>query len=336
MNIVKANSQIFQALYIDTDAKENKDKIVLIEETCESLPTAQGILNTMYKEPYYGMVIAGTNIAIMKFRSALIDADIETNLGSKEIVDILTKVVDLAYGKKCEVVYYKGPVQYGDLPKMTVAIDLKSLFNEFKGFTGKDFMENLVGVNKELRDEVKKMDLKEYAKNKEWVDKNKQKIIDLEKALKDNDAKTKDIDNYLKELVLDDSNHPIVEFLGRDFAKLKYYLVNLLEFKMYSPALKNQDNTLEEIEEDKKKWPDNANLIDPREALKSILLTSEIADNKTMHPSNLVNIGFKPDTNQLIVALKNPTIFNLPYWPAGPLAKPQVEFIESAKFLDKE
>ncbi len=339
MNVVKANSQIFQALYIDTDAESNKDKIVLIEETCESLPSAQAILNTMLKEPYYGVVVAGTNIAVMKFRSKLIDADIETGLGSKEISDILTEVANLAYDNKCEIPYYKGPIQYGDLPKMTVAIDLKSLLSGFTGFTGKDFMDNLIGVNKDLQKEVDKINLKEYKETKKWIKRNEKDIIELEELLKDGDKKTIDIDNFLKQATVYD----IDEYLGKDFDNLKYYLVDLKTFKQNVPAMKDEVDknfTVDEINQNKKDDfnPENdfkPKSTDPREVMKSILTSVKMVGGKQMDPSNLVDVGMSDD-QQLLVALKKPVAFDLPYWPKNPVTNPTLKLVEKFSFLKEK
>ena len=340
MNVAKANSQIFQALYIDTDAKSNKDKIVLIEETCESLPSAQAILNTMLKEPYYGVVIAGTNIAVMKFRSKLIDADMETGLGSKDISDILTEVANLAYDNKCEIPYYKGPIQYGDLPQMTVALDLKSLFDlgKVKDF-GKSFMDNLIGVNKELQKKVEKIDLKEYAKLKDYVKNNENKYVEIEKLLKDNDNKTKDLDNFLKNITVYD----VSNYLGQNFDNLSYYLIDLKTFKQNIPAMKDEVDktfTVEEIEKNKEDDfnPDNnfkPKSTDPRDILKAVITTMNTTSGKKMDPSNLVDIGMS-DKQKLLVAVKKPVGFNLPYWPKSPISSPTLSLIEEFQFTKQK
>ena len=338
---VKANSQKYQALYIDTDAKENKDKIVLIEETCESLPQAQGILNSMLKEPYYGVVVEGSGISIMKFRSKLIDADTETGLGSKGVSDILTEVVNLAYSNKCEIPYFKGPVQYGDLPQMSVAFDFKSLFDisKFKE-AGKDFMDNLIGVNKELRDEVSKIDLKEYKKTQEWIRKNEKEFKEVEKLLKDGDKKTVDLDNFLKNAVLDTG---IEEYLGKDYDNLKFYEVDLKSFKQNVPSLKDEaDISVEQIDRDKEEDdtfnPDfdfKPKSQDPREILKALLTSLPTTYGKKMDPANIVDIGMSNE-QKLLVAVKKPVDFDLPYWPKSPLNNPTLKLIEKFHFLKQK
>lgn len=328
---VKANSQKYQALYIDTDAKESKDRIVLIEETCDSLPQAQGILNSMLKEPYYGVVIEGSSIAIMKFRSKLIDADIESGLGSKDVADLLSEIVNLAYANKCEIPYFKGPVQYGDLPQVSVAIDLKSLFDlgNLKG-AGKEFMDNLIGVNKELREQVEKIDLKEYKKTQEWIRKNEKEYKEIEKLLKDGDKKTVDLDNFLKDALIGENGFE--EFLGEDYDTLSYYVIPADVFKKADPEASDEEYSIDEIENDKHAGDFSS---DPRKKLKDIVLKTNTDYAKPMDKSNLVEVGMSSDSKNLLVVLKKPVKLSLDYWPSGP-AKMSYDALTDYIFLGQK
>lgn len=348
LKVVTANSQVFQALYIDTDAKEDKDKIVLIEEMVDSLSEAQGILHSMLKEPYYGMVVAGGNISIAKFRAKMYDVDHEENLGKEDMAEILTQIAKLAYSLKCEVVHFKGPVKYDKIPEqmrnVSVALDLKKIFDP-KAIKegGKEFWRNLIGFDKEIEKQYQALDLKEHKKLVDYLAKNEKSIENLKKALKDHGTKSPNLDNMLGDLKLNDFD----EYLGPTYSNLKYYKIDLVEFKRVMniadegdlpppvPPVEVDETNMSE-EEKKGEFPYDKNKItnddsnDPRLVLRSLLSNLPNANKKLMGKDNIVDIGINKDS--LMLAIKKPDDYNVKWWPRAPI-KGTVKLLESYDWL---
>lgn len=328
MKIALANSQMFQALYIDTDAEKSEDRITLIEELVESLPEAQQILTTSMKEPYYGMVIAGSNIAISKFRSKIYDLDKKENLGTEEISEMLAKIAEVAFDQKCEVVFFKGPVEHKGIPQImkntSVAIDLKGIFDPQKiKEGGKEFWKNLIGFDKELEKKYNKLDLKEHKKIMDYLEKNEKSIEGLNEAIRDNHLKTPTIDKMTQDLEVRDYE----EYLGPDYDGLVYYKIlrndfdNATKFssKEAEPAPVD-DNATEE--EKKGEFPfDKPAAADPRKHLLDVLKALPTVHGKPMEPSNIRDVGKSIGNNDsLLLALERPTQYSsINWWPREPI-----------------
>ena len=358
LQITTANSQVFQSLYIDTDAKEDKDKIVLIEEMVDSLPEAQGILHSMLKEPYYGMVVAGSNIGVAKFRAKMYDLDHEKNLGKEDMAEILTQIAELAYSLNCEVVHFKGPIKYDDTPEkmknISVALDLKSIFDPAKiKNAGKEFWQNLIGVDKELEKEYNKLDLKEHKKLMDYLEKNEGSIEKLNKAIKDKTIVAPNLENMLADMKIDDYE----EYLGPTYSNLKYYYIGLRDFLnrqgsskeekayMYDdkpeskpldpnepPPVPVEDPNMTQ-EEKEGKFPFDKPVVkkgDPRETLKSWLISVQNSHGKLMDKTNIVDIGINKD--HLILALKRPEQYKETWWPKSPV-KGTTQLLKSFDWL---
>lgn len=221
-----ANTQSFQTMYIDDEAKDSDEKIVLIEEMSESLPEATGVLNSLFKEKFYGMVAAGSTISLADFRAKLYDYDKEQKLGaSKDISEILKKIVDICYDCKCEMVYYKGPTLYENIPEdlknVSIAFDLKGLFSSGKQIT-KDIWENLLDkkANFDMKRDFNKKSLKEQKELAKEMEKNKK---DLLEAIKETPREKGDILNeMLKSMKIDEN---LQHYLGTDYADKVLYNV---------------------------------------------------------------------------------------------------------------
>ncbi len=222
-----ANAQVFQPIYIDSDAKDSNDKIVLIEEMAETLPEATGILNSLFKEKYYGMVATGSTIALANFRAKLFDTDRSDNLGSMETADLLKKIVDICYASNCEMVYYKGPSLYEDIPEdlknVAVAIDLAEIAKKGKEVT-KEVWEKILSKDSNTDKQLNNMKASEYKKLVDYLEKNEKSYKELQKALKDNyKIDTNNILNdMLHEIKVEDD---IGEYLGTKYDKLHFYVV---------------------------------------------------------------------------------------------------------------
>jgi hypothetical protein len=332
MKIVLANSQMFQALYIDTDAEKNEDKIVLIEEMVESLPEAQQILTTAMKEPYYGMVIAGSNIAITKFRSKIYDLDKKENLGKEEIGEMLAQIADVAFDQKCEVVFFKGPIEHKGVPQamknVSVALDLKSIFDPAKiKSAGKDFWNNLIGVNKDLEKQYEELDLKKHAELMDYLKRNESSIEKLNKAIKEKSVNLPNVEKMLHEL---DTDMDITEYLGADYENLKYYYISLDDLYNNSKLQRPKD---EEPEEDDdlgfEKTINPAQ--DPRQFVKGIITTIPNVNGRIMDKGNVADVGM--DETHVLVALKKPDSFDMPYWPKAPIKRPTLDLIKQMHWL---
>lgn len=229
MQIAKANTQVFQTVYIDTDAKEPKDKIVLIEEIVESLPEATAILTSMMKEPYFGVVVCGGNIDIAKFRSKLAEADSQEGLGKKNVKDIILKIHLVCSECKCGMVYFKAPKVYEELPKLSTA----GLFDSFKKLIGLElndkgefgFLGNILGYDATLEKQYKELDLKEHKKLLDYVKQNEKDFDKLRKEVKKTKKDT-NLDDIYDDLV--DYDY-VQEYLGSGWEGMKFYIVPISE-----------------------------------------------------------------------------------------------------------
>jgi hypothetical protein len=329
MKIVLANSQMFQALYIDTEAEKAEDKIVLIEEMVESLPEAQQILTSLMKEPYYGMVISGSNIAITKFRSKIYDIDHKDQIGKEEMGEILAQIAQIAFDQKCEVVFFKGPIEHKGIPEqmknVSVALDLKGIFDPEKiKNAGKQFWDNLIGVDKELEKRYQKIDLKEHKKLMDYVEKNEKSIESLKEALKERGIKAPNIDNMLSDMDVQD----IEEYLGPNYSNLKFYEIKK---DLFLTATKNGVKPGEEPfnpGEDQKPEenfpygePKKPMQKDPRLALIQSLTAPDgsalkTRNNTVMEKTNIADVGMNGD--YLVLALKKAEDYDLNWWPKQP------------------
>ncbi len=331
MKVALANSQMFQSLYIDTDAEKSSDKIVLIEEMVESLPEAQQILTSLMKEPYYGMVVAGSNIAITKFRSKIYDEDKKDNIGSEDMGEMLAKIAEIAYDRQCEVVFFKGPVEHRGIPEQmkntSVALDLKSLFDPAKiKNAGKEFWDNLIGVNKDLEKQYQALDLKKHAELVDYLDRNESSIIKLKEEIKKREINLPNMDKMLHEIEIDDN---ISDYLGSDYENLKYYYIPLDAFYAAHPKIAKPKQPTEEEQADDEFDPfdDKHQEADPRAMIRGILTQVEnVATKKPMDKSNIADVGM--DETHLIVALKKPSSPDLAYWPKAPLKRPTLDLIK--------
>lgn len=224
---VTSNYQSFQPIYIDSETKDIDDKIVLIEEMSESLPEATGVLNSLFKEKFYGMVAAGSTIALANFRAKLYDYDKVNKLGAMKIVDALKKIVDVCYECKCEMVYYKGPVFYEDLPNdlknVSVAFDLKDVFTKGKEIT-KDVWTKLLAKDSGIEKQLGNMNTKEYKDLVKFLEKDEKSYKELQKALKNSDKI--DTNNLLNEMLHEiDVDDDLEEYLGKNYINLFFYIV---------------------------------------------------------------------------------------------------------------
>lgn len=309
MKIAIANSQLFQSLYIDTDAKKTRDKVVLIEETMETLSEAQGVLHSMMKEPYYGLVISGSNINVTKFRSKIYDKDVEECIGGLEIADILSVIAEVAFQCKCEISHFKGPIKYDKLPEsMVVAFDFKSLFDTEKiKKAGNQFWKNLTGFNEDLEKKYQELDMEEHKKLMDYLDKNEGSIKDLQKAIKDSGQKVPKIEKLLDELKVDEN---FVEYLGGDWEKYSYYLIN-------------KQNIKEDIGTE-------YNDKDLRDIVRRILEDMPNSYGR-VRADNLLHVGSN-DIN-VVVIMKSNDSYDFPWWPSkGPIKYPTLDLLKKFEY----
>lgn len=246
---VLANAQVFQAIYINTDAEKKQEVIVFIEDLVESESQAEGILNSMLKEPYFGMVVSGTNVNVAKFRHNVYELDNSESLGSKDVKTILKTIVNESKKCKCMVEYVKAPHIYDESPDVmleacgvelkdgqitaanispivvkrqhSIAIDMKKMFEGFSDFMfGTDY-------NK-YRENIEDMNIEEFRKLKDYFDKNQEDVNDLRSELK-KAKKGKELEKVLKDFDLIDADRgmsKMEELVGlRDFQNAKYYIV---------------------------------------------------------------------------------------------------------------
>lgn len=291
--ITIANSQSFQAIYIDTDAKKDADKIVLIEELVDSEPEAVGILNTMMKEPYFGMVIGGSSINLAKFRSKVYDEDKQESLGGKDIKVIIPRLAKLSIECKCEVIYFKGPIQYKELPNVSVAFDFKKLFDMSKiKEGGAEFWNNLLGVNKQLEKSYQELDIKKHAELMDYLNKNERVIDELRK-----DLKKKGETNFLDEILEDmDSFSGLEQYLGKDYEDKVFY-------KIPANQLSKLGDTPQGIA--KTMW--------------SFLGKVYLDRYKRDIPADLISgIAYNEKDKFVLVVTEDPLKFDLKWWPPRP------------------
>lgn len=226
--MAELSNQSFQTIYIDSRAKNADEKIVLIEEMYETLPEATGVLNSLFKEKFYGMVAAGSTICLADFRAKLYDYDKEHKLGAlEEVASILKKIVDVCYACGCEMVYYKGPSFYENIPEdlknVSVAFDLKGLFGSGKQIT-KDIWENILWekASFDIKKDFNKKNLKEQKELLKEMEKNKKSLLE---ALKES---PKDKNNPLNEMLKSmDIDEDLQRYLGTDYAnKYSYNIID--------------------------------------------------------------------------------------------------------------
>lgn len=229
--------QSFQSIYIDDQVEDPNEKIVLIEEMYESMPEAAGVLNSLFKEKFFGLVLAGPTIMLANFRAKMYDYDKENNLGSLEISEILKKIIDICYECECEVVHYKGPIVYDNIPdelkNVSVSVYLRDAFNvsvvdkktatyaiSLKDFNPKNILKELT-KNKAI-DDLELMDVKEVKSLMDYLNKNEKDLNSLQKAIKESDDKNPN--NIVNEIIHEmDVNDDLQYYLGTKYDKLVFY-----------------------------------------------------------------------------------------------------------------
>lgn len=260
---VLAGTQVFQAVYIDTDAPKKTDTIVFIEDLVETLPHAEGILNTMLKEPYFGIVFSGSGVNVAKFRHKIYELDQHAELGKLDIKTLLKTLVDESKKCGCIVEYIKAPHLYTESPEQTLEasgvefrngkftvtnispIVVKKQYSlAFDLFgTGRKLWENFADFlfdtdYKKFYSELEKMDGKRIKELRDFYDnpKNKKMVEELRTELKGlkNDQQKKEIEKVLKDLdsldvkVGKDAEKPkkLEEQLGIRLKDAKFFMVD--------------------------------------------------------------------------------------------------------------
>lgn len=332
------SNQTFQVIYIDDESENPKDKIVLIEETQESLPEATGILNTLEKETKYGIVAVGSAIAIANLRANLYDNDKEKNLGSKEIVDILTGIVDIIFASECEVAHYKGPQFYDPIPKLmekvSVAIDL-SFIKDLKGNIKNTWDKFLSDSTKDIGN--KDMSDKDFEELEKYLKNNENSYKELEKVLKESeDPNVKKLMNVLDNMDVDE----VDDYYGAEFDGIKYKikagkeqtvesLVDLIVYSYFSDSIKDEEKdagkpiSYKEFANDYKLKHKKADEETIRDAYQIEL--KEIENDKKIDSEeknklkkvikenvikNIVNIGFLPNKKDILLISNKPIKIN--------------------------
>lgn len=328
-----ANTQSFQTIYIDSDAEDTQERVVLIEEMSESLPEATGILNSLFKEKFYGLVAAGSTISLANFRAKLYDYDKVNSLGSMDISQALKKIVDVCYSCNCEMVYYKGPSLYKDIPEdlknVTIAFDIKEILKTGQQVT-KKVWDKLLEDKSKVK-ELEKMNLDEYKKMMTYLEKNEKSFVELQKSLKEHDKINPNniLNEMLHEIEVDEE---LGEYLGKNYNNLKFYIVksdmldvgavmdeissiyysDLPKLDVTKTVTPKKDATKEErekIERNNKKITDQDKLV---------------ADRMRAAENNIVAIGLDDKNKRFLVAVKKaiPPDFleKSPEWPKKPVS----------------
>lgn len=346
---VTANAQVFQPIYIDSDAKDSNDKIVLIEEMAESLPEATGVLNSLFKEKYYGMVATGSTISLANFRAKLFDVDREQNIGELEISELLKKIVDICYECKCEMIYYKGPSLYEDIPEdlknIAVAIDLAEIAKKGKEIT-KDVWTKILSKDSNTDKQLNNMKASEYKNLIKFLEKDEKSYKELQKALKD--TQKIDTNNILNEMLHEiEIDEELGTYLGQNYNKLSFYVVksNKLDVTIIMDEITDMYLATLPVLENKviKEIPKGATKLE-REAIeksnKKIKDLDETARKMMIDAeSNIVAIGLDDKNRRFLVACRKPISKGIlamnDNWPKKPDTNVTIQDIKNCIWSDE-